>query len=493
MKTMQTRNYIIGLFTITAVSLLGSCSKSFLEVQPKGKVIAQSTSDYDMMLNNAGLVSNGGDVSVPMGDEIIAFDNYFTSAASIRSQRLFRWDDDIYDDGIFANEMATLMANLYTCNKIINEVPASTYGTDAQKQAILAEARVNRAYINFNLINLYGKPYNAATAATDPGYPIVTAADLTATSFTRASVQEMYDFILKDITGSIPYLPVTIKSRIRIGKAAAELLLGKVYVFMAKFDEAKKQLDAALTDLASTSSGGTLTNMGLYDLNVTMISGGTWGWKANSATFFSGVPAGQVNTENICWRQSGTNYWSYNLSEYTISTETYNLFVSTDKRLNYFTIRPYLESTGTYPLTGALRRNAPSFIQNGMTMPELYLLRAECAARLGDTTTAKADLLTLRVKRMSSADATVPTGLTQKELIDFVLNERTREFALQGYRWFDMRRLSVDPLYSSTTYSHRLYGTSGTLTSTFTLKPERLTLRLPLAVMAQNPEMENNP
>src|SRR6266540_593816 len=140
MKTMQTRNYIIGLFTITAVSLLGSCSKSFLEVQPKGKVIAQSTSDYDLMLNNAGLVSNGGDVSVPMGDEIIAFDNYFTSAASIRSQRLFRWDDDIYDDGIFANEMATLMANLYTCNKIINEVPASTYGTDAQKQAILAEA-----------------------------------------------------------------------------------------------------------------------------------------------------------------------------------------------------------------------------------------------------------------------------------------------------------------------------------------------------------------
>lgn len=491
---MQTGNYIIGLFTITAVTLFGSCSKSFLEVQPKGKVIAQTTSDYDLMLNNGGLVSNGGDVSVPMGDEIVAFDNYFTSAASLRSQRLFRWDDDIYDDGTFANEMATHMTNLYVCNKVINEVMSSTNGTDAQKQAILGEARVNRAYINFSLINMYGKPYNAATAATDAGYPIVTAADLTQTSFTRATVKEMYDFILKDLTESIPFLPVTIKSRIRMGKAAAELLLGKVYVFMAKFDEAKKQLDAAVTDLAATGSGGTLTNMGLYDLNVTLIAGGTWGWKTTTAaTSFNGVPAQAINTENICCRQA-SSFWSSTLSEYTISPETYNLFTSTDKRLNYFTIRPYLEASGTYPLTGALRRNGPGgAIQNGMTIPDLYLLRAECEARLGDTTTAKADLLTLRVKRMGSADAAIPTGLTQKELIDFVLNERIREFALQGHRWFDMRRLSVDPLYSSTTFTHRLYSTSGTLTSTFALRPERLTLRLPLAVMAQNPEMQNNP
>jgi hypothetical protein len=185
--------------------------------------------------------------------------------------------------------------------------------------------------------------------------------------------------------------------------------------------------------------------------------------------------------------------WSFNANECTLSPQAAQLFTSSDKRLNFFTTKPYGVSTA-YPLSGALRRNGPTSLQNGMTIAELYLLRAEVAARLGDTTTAIASLKTLRVKRMSTADANaIPTGLTQLQLIQFVLNERIREFAMQGYRWFDMRRLSVDPLFSSKTYTHTLYSTTGTASSMFTLRPDRLTLRLPTAVIAQNPGMENNP
>ncbi|HEX6427181.1 MAG TPA: RagB/SusD family nutrient uptake outer membrane protein [Niastella sp.] len=492
MKTAFVNIYKIG-FGVLTMSLLAACTKNFLDIKPKGRVIVQTTSDYDLMLNSGGLVTNNVDVGVPMGDEVIAFDNYFSSALA-RNQRLFRWDDVIYDEGIFASEMSTLMTNLYVYNKVINEVMTSTDGTETQKLALLAEAKASRAWIYFNLINMYGKPYNPATAATDPGYPIVTVADVTEAKFTRASVQEVYDFILSDLTASIPNLPVTIRSRIRLGRAAAELLLGKVYVFMAKFDAAKPYLEAALTDLASTGAGTTLTNMGLYDLNVTMVQGGTWGWNptTTATTFFNGVPTQQNYTEYIAVRQA-TNTWSNSSSEYTMSPQTTQLFTSSDKRLNFFTTKPYLVTT-SYPMSGALRRNGPTSIQNGMTIAELYLLRAEVAARLGDTTTAIASLKTLRVKRMSATDANaIPVGLTQLQLIQFVLNERIREFALQGYRWFDMRRLSVDPLFSSTTYTHRLYSTSGVLSSTFTLRPERFTLQLPSAVIAQNPGMENNP
>jgi hypothetical protein len=446
------------------------------------------------MLNSSSLVANGIDVSVPMGDEVIAFDNYFSSTTA-RSQRLFRWDDVIYDEGIFAAEMSALMTNLYTYNKIITEVMSSTDGTETEKLVLLAEARANRAWIYFSLINMYGKPYNAATAATDPGYPIVTVADVTETKFTRASVQEVYSFIISDLTESIPYLPVTVRSRIRMGKTAAELLLGKVYVFMSRPDAAKPLLEAALSDLASTGGGSALTNMALYDLNVTMVPGGAWGYNptTQASSFFNGIPTQALYTEYIACRQVNTNVWAWTSSEYVMSPEIRQLFTSTDKRLNYFSTRPY-GSTVAYPVTGALRRIGPTPIQNGMTIPELYLLRAEVAARLGDTTTAIASLKTLRVKRMSTAEANaIPVGLTQLQLIRFVLNERIREFALQGYRWFDMRRLSVDPLFSPTTYTHRLYNTSGALSATFTLKPERFTLQLPQAVIAQNPEMENNP
>ncbi|OQP65250.1 hypothetical protein A3860_16400 [Niastella vici] len=493
MKTSIVNIYKTTL-CVLAVSGVVSCSKSFLDIKPKGKVIVQATADYDLLLSSSGLSANSVDVGVPMGDEVIAFDNYFSSA-STRSQRLFRWDDVIYDDGFFANEMSTLMASLYTYNKIINEVMSSTDGTEADKKALLAEARVNRAWTYFNLINMYGKPYNAATAATDPGYPIVTAADVTETKFTRASVQEVYDFILSDLTESIPNLPVTIRTRIRFGKTAAELLLGKVYVFMGKFDAAKPYLEAALTDLATTGAGTTLTNMALYDFNVTMIPAGTWGWNATSyaSGSFSGTPVPAYYTENIVCRQVTPMSWAVSANEYTMSPQAAQLYTTSDKRLNYFTTKPFGVTTA-YPLSGALRRNGPSALLNGMTIPELYLLRAEVAARLGDTTTAIASLKTLRVKRMSATDANaIPVGMTQLQLIQFVLNERLREFALQGYRWFDMRRLSVDPLFSSNTYTHTLYSPTGMVSATYTLRPERFTLQLPSAVIAQNPGMENNP
>ena len=68
------------------------------------------------------------------------------------------------------------------------------------------EAMAGRAWTYFLLINYYGKPYSAATAATDPGFPIIQVADVTTTTFTRASVQEVYDFIIKDLTTAIPNL-----------------------------------------------------------------------------------------------------------------------------------------------------------------------------------------------------------------------------------------------------------------------------------------------
>ncbi|HEY4150600.1 MAG TPA: RagB/SusD family nutrient uptake outer membrane protein [Chitinophagaceae bacterium] len=472
--------------------LLGSCKKSFLELQPKGKIIAQNTSDYDLMFNNLNILSNSLDVGIPMGDEVIAMDNYYTSALA-RTQRLFSWSDVVYDPGVLASEMSTLMTTLYLFNKIANEVPASTGGTDQQRKALLAEAKANRAFNNFWLINMYGKPYNAATAATDPGYPIVTAADVTQTSFTRASVQAVYDFIVQDLTEAIPDLPVAIRARARMGKTAAEALLGKVYIFMGNYAAAKTQLDNAVTDLAATGGGTTLTTMSMYDLNVTMVPGGTWGYTtATATTYFTGVPSQAINTEYICCRQLTSNPWSFTGNELVMSPQAAALFTASDKRLNFFTSKPYQVSTG-YALAGALRRNGPIIVQNGETIPELYLLRAECKARLNDLTGAKADLETLRTKRMSAADATVPTTLTQTQMIQFVLNERIREYALQGFRWFDMRRLSVDPLFSGTTYSHTEYSATGTVTATYSLRPERYTMRFPQAIIDQNPGMENNP
>ncbi|MNX59631.1 SusD family protein [compost metagenome] len=132
----------------------------------------------------------------------------------------------------------------------------------------------------------------------------------------------------------------------------------------------------------------------------------------------------------------------------------------------------------------------------GINIPDIYLLRAECKARLGDLNAAVEDLVTLRKNRMPSAEAGVPTAIAADKikLTRFILEERTREFFMNGERWWDMRRLSVDPDHKSTVGdTHQLYDKDGKVTATFKLKPERLTFRFPLYILQSNPAMQQNP
>src|SRR5690606_1184175 len=93
------RKTLTLLVMVAALSL--SCKKSFLEITPKGKLITETIADYDLSLNNltflTGTASSlGGDAQVVMGDEMAAIEPYF-SGAPVRTQRLFRWDKEIYE------------------------------------------------------------------------------------------------------------------------------------------------------------------------------------------------------------------------------------------------------------------------------------------------------------------------------------------------------------------------------------------------------------
>ncbi|MBV8251518.1 MAG: RagB/SusD family nutrient uptake outer membrane protein [Chitinophaga sp.] len=461
-----------------------SCKKSFLEIKPKGKTIAQTTNDYNLLLNNYDLFNIDADAQAAMGDEIAAVEPYF-SGTDLRTQRLFRWDAVIYEPQQNANEMAVPMRNIYNYNKIINEVLNAAEGTDQQKKSLQAEAMAGRAWTYFLLINYYGKPFNNATSSTDPGFPIITTADVTQTKFTRASVKDVYDFIIKDLTTAIPALPAQTTHRLRMSKAAAEGILGKVYTFMGRFSDALPQLNAAITDMASAA-----IPVGLYDYNVNFGPGGSF----LPISFFGPTYPTIVDDKENLYGKQFINYWTFISDEFVINPQTVALYDPADLRLNFYANTPAFGGN-TYP-GGMLRRTGPAGIQFGVQVPDLYLLRAECKARLNDLPGAKADVEALRVNRMPSTNASVPTAIAsdQKALVKFILEERIREFAVEGFRWFDMRRLSVDPDFSATVGNvHNVYSSSGQVTQTLTLKPERLVLRFPQKLMNQNPGMENNP
>lgn len=150
------------------------------------------------------------------------------------------------------------------------------------------------------------------------------------------------------------------------------------------------------------------------------------------------------------------------------------MYQSSDLRLNFYSSNAVFGPE--YP-QGFLRRTSPGTIQFGVVIPDLYLLSAECKARTNDLSGAKTDLEYLRIRRLPSDSYEVPASVANQQLplLKYILDERIREFSAMGYRWFDIRRLSVDPLFSSNVYTHTLYSATGTVSKTFTLKPNRFT------------------
>lgn len=479
MKTLLFKIQIIGIASLLCLS----CSNEFLEITPKGKLIAKSVADYDLLLSNLDLLNMNTDAQVLLGDEVSAIEPFF-SGASLRTQRLFRWDDVVYEPDEDAVEMAVPMNNLYLYNKIITEIEQATGGTEAQKRAVLAEARASRAWTYHLLINYYGKPYDAASAVNDPGFPIIQNSDVTETTFIRASVQEVYDFIVEDLTASIKDLPEGPYHRLRMSKPTAEAILGKVYMHMGKFEEAEKMLSNSLQDITKAK-----IPVKLYDYNITFAPDGEFMPIGLFGPEYPSAP----NIQESLYAKQFINYWSFTDSEIVITPHTQALYALTDLRLNFYSNAAFMGDD--YP-SGLHRRTGPISNQIGMLLQDIYLMRAECLARLGDLESAVTDVELLRRHRMPQQYASVPAAIAinKEQLVQFILEERIREFAGLGYRWFDMRRLSVDPVYKSTVgYSHVLYTATGGISNTFTLKPERLVLRFPEKLIIQNPGMNNNP
>lgn len=466
-------NYTKKLVLITLMlTTLGSCKKSFLEILPKGRIIASKTTDYDLMLNNLDLINSNGDGQVVLGDEIAAVEPAWSTATN-KDRQLFKYEADLYAADEDSKETLVPLKALYIYNKIINEVPESTGGSEAAKNSIQAEALCGRAWTYFFLINYFGKPYNAATAGTDLGFPMITEADVTQTSFERVSVQQIYDLMISDLTKAIPNLTNTgVVWRGRMSKSAAKGILAKVYISMGRFAEALPLLNESISEV---NGPGAAVTVALYNYN----------------TALPGFPTTVNDTENLYSKSVGNGVVSTANRLYWLTPEAAALYDVDDKRLatNYYANMVFPNGLRL------IRRTGTAVTHFGVRLADLYLMRAEVKARLNDLTGAVTDVQFLRQHRLPAAKVAVPTASAgdRVALIRFILDERIREFAAQGYRWYDMRRLSVDPLFTTPTYQHKVYNAAGVVSETYTLKPDRFVFKFSPKIMGENPALVNNP
>ena len=113
---------------------------------------------------------------------------------------------------------------------------------------------------------------------------------------------------------------------------------------------------------------------------------------------------------------------------------------------------------------------------------EAYLTAAEAACQLGQLTNAIDLLKPLLQKRLNATaynDAlTLMQAMDKAQLLQEIYDERARELAFEGHRWYDLRRTTRPAL------NHNYGG------QTYTLTPNKYTMRFPTEAVESNPEIE---
>ncbi|MBL1410829.1 RagB/SusD family nutrient uptake outer membrane protein [Sphingobacterium faecale] len=480
---MKLKNNSI-LYILLVAGALGciSCKREFLEITPKGSLIAEKTSDYNALYNNM-MLSASAESTLYLADDVCSLLPTYTSN-SVLAQRLFTFADDLYDEDETPNMISIWLKSIYSMNKIVHEVMDSKGGTEAEKRGLLAEARASRALLHFYLVNLYGQPYNEATAATDLGFPIIDTYDLTRKDFERHTVAQVYDFVCDELKASLTDLPGKISHRYRMSAAAANAYLGRVLVYRGRYAEARPYLEAALEGAKNAS-----IPVGLFDYHVETKAGGAYAPGLFGPTV--------VDANNF---KEGMHVMPFSIStnliffsaSYYIPKAVIDEYTPSDLRRVFLTYTNYAQ---TKPFANGMARifgRTNSFFF-GANISDVNLLLAEVYTRENKLEKGAGLLVDFRKNRMDAQQANVATGIGQKELLHEIIKERKLEFLGIGDRWFTIRRLSVDPLFPEiANYKHVLYNADGTVSKEYPLRKQRLTMRLPLKMMLENPGMPQN-
>ncbi|UEG55184.1 RagB/SusD family nutrient uptake outer membrane protein [Mucilaginibacter daejeonensis] len=451
-------------FRILILSCLVFCAsacRKYVEIPPEQVRALKYTTDYQALLNYGQTIEPGYSYPIYMADDFGVEDETWYTRLTLSAQvNSYIWAEKIYTSAEDDTDWASFYKQINIFNTVATGVEGSEGGTDVQKKTIQASALVHRAYAYFTLVNMYGKQYDGATAATDPGVPLLLSPSLFA-SLDRAPVKQVYDQVKTDLLNAMPYLPDVATYNVNPSKLAVYALMARVCLNTREFTEAERYANLALS----------LKN-GLLDLN-------------NYLAATPVLPLKLANPEEMFFKRAGLF-----ISNIPLNPSAVNLYDPKDLRYVVFT-KDGSAILGTNFTVGRglfRQRLNTEGIYIGPSVPEMLLIKAECQARAGNIANAMDAVNTLRKKRFKPAEYYDLTASTANAALHVVIDERGREFMGRGYRWFDQRRLVKDAGFINTV-TRRFKGV------TYTLEPtsNRYIFPIPDKYILQNPELTQNP
>ncbi|POY36274.1 RagB/SusD family nutrient uptake outer membrane protein [Solitalea longa] len=410
---------IIAVIIFLVLGLVG-CEKEWLdEKSDKSLVVPSSLEDFQKLLDYSSPVMNANFIS--LGET--GADNYYLSDQTLqfalaRNRNAYLWAKEIYEGQTEYDWNFAYQRVLY-CNTVLDGL--GKIAVD-EKNTLLFEnvkgsALFFRALTFYDVAQAFAPVYKQSSAATDPGIPLRLKADINEVS-TRASVKETYEQIIADLKSAIDLLPLTQTYKTRPTKAAANGLLARVYLSMQDYSNAFTYADAAL------------------QLDQTLLD-------YNQLDFIGYNPFLPYNEEMVFYSElsySDILYPDY----FMVDSNLVKSYSANDLRFKAFFSQ---NTNGSYRYIGSY---SPQYLFAGIANDELFLIHAECHARLGRVTESMNDLNTLMRKRFKSSSFVPFTSNSAEEALELVLQERRKELIFRGLRWTDLRRLNLDAAYANT-------------------------------------------
>lgn len=445
MKTKDIlRSLLLCFVCCNMLVALTSCD-NFLDITPTGKVIASTAEEYrNLLTNEYKYFPKDRHMTIVRTDELLF--SASTSSSDLDAYLdLWLWKDENPSPTTSYFSWRTYYHNIYIANYIIEKQGEMTNSNAAEVNQLVGEAYMMRAYDLFLLVNLYAEAYTHCNPATTRGVPMLLQADVNAIP-RSSSVEAVYQQVLSDIAQAEQRMNVQlweVGKRYRFNTQSAQALRARTYLYMGRWQEA---LTAAKAVIAMHPDLEDLNNLG------------------------SLLPDDFQSVENIV----ALEYFSSNLS--TVINQPAASYINMYRTGDQRKTRYYKRATST---TWTLQKSDGYC---SFRSAEAYLTAAEASVHLGDLTGAIDFLKPLLVKRLNTTaynDAlTLMAAMNQAQLLQEIIDERGRELAFEGHRWYDLKRTAKPAL--TRTWSGQIY----------TLTPEKYTMRFPTEAVEANPEIE---
>lgn len=455
------KKYILIASSLLCLAFTNSCSESDLDLEAQSSdniEVPLTEEKMQMLLKGAyfNMSSTSG-----YGTELLLFgdllgDNLYMS--STNALYLFTanktYSANQSDFGFYR-----LMYNvIMSCNMVINDTDVRT---NANVERIKAEAKLMRGYAYFILVNYYS-PTPTSGINQEYGVPIVLGNYDSLIQPARSTVAQVYEQIISDLKAGEQGTEAIPSTKVLLGKAAAKLLLSKVYLTRRAPGDAQLALEYT-TDLISNQ--GYINQSGTYVpgmYNIMPIA------TTDYVSYFSGDnDAFSENHRETIWELDqnensnivtgiGSNialpaYYSRLDSKRNLifMQSFYASFNTTDVRRSLFAANGSLGYwTTKYP--NRTRVDATSALRDYMRnlkilrFSEVELNHIEALYHTGQQTLALSELNTFSAKRRGRVYTS-----TGAALLTDILTERAKEFYGEGQRFLDLKRYNL-PIIKTT-------------------------------------------